>query len=381
MTYDFARRSVVRLATTTACAVLLLAACGTDAGSSASRPSAGGESPSDAQSASETAGSTASAETGLEALPAPEITDIVMANVGTPSANSMHSIIAQHLDLPAKYGLNIEWNEFQSAAEGAQALFAEQAHVSDNASGPAVASLPTDDSLLLTYVTRHNLTDILFGQPDVETAEDLRGGSVAISSFGAQSHAGVLVALDALGLAPDDVTITQVGNDSARLAALQAGSVNASINDATQEDQLAELGLNVLVRLADVEDGGIVRTGLLWRRDFVEQYPNTVLNLTAMYAEANTLWREDPEMSAEALADAADMSLEDATRDIEAVLSEPWEPLDGRCDPDVMEFTRLTLLPEIPALADVNPAEACTNEFIDQLVEMGVFEEIGVPGY
>lgn len=353
---------------------LVLAACGSPAAS----PPESEETTTTDQA--EPSGS-AAGETGL---PEPEVTSIRLGNSGSPTANTMHTIWAECENLPAKYGLDVEWLSFDGGSAAAQALLAEQVEVADNSGGPAIASLATDSPMLIAYVTRDNLTDNMYAQPDIQDAEDLRGGSVAISSFGSQSHAGALLALDVLGLTPDDVTITQVGNDAARLAALQAGSVTASMNDATQEDELEGLGLNILVRLAEeVEagEGGVPRTSLTFLRPFVEENPNTVLNLVAMYTEANHAWMQDPERSAECLAEAAEIPLEEAQAEVDAVLTEPWRPLDGRCDPVVMEFARQTLLPENPDLEDVDPADACTNEFVEQLEEMGFQAELGIEGY
>lgn len=358
--------------------VLMLAACASPA-ESPSEPAAESEPPAESEAA-EPSGSA----TGEISLPEPEIAELSIAKSGSPSANTMHTIWAECEDLPAKYGFTIEWPEFDGGSAAAQALLAEQVDVADNSGGPAIASLATDSPMVIAYVTRDNLTDNMYAQPDIETADDLRGGSVAISSFGSQSHAGALLALDVLGLTTEDVTITQVGNDAARLAALQAGSVTASMNDATQEDELSGLGLNILVRLAEeVEagEGGVPRTSLTFLRPFVEENPNTVLSLVAMYTEANHAWMQDPERSAECLAEAAEIPLEEAQAEVDAVLTEPWRPFDGRCDPVVMEFARQTLLPENPDMAEVDPAEACTNEFVEQLAEMGFQEQLGIPGY
>lgn len=360
--------------------MLVLAACTTAASPTAGEPS---EPPSTDGSSAPSAAATDLAGM-IDAMPEPEMTDIRLGNSGSPTANTMHTILADCENLDEKYGLNIEWLSFDGGSAAAQALLAEQVEVADNSGGPAIASLATDSPMLITYVTRDNLTDNMYAQPDIEDAEDLRGGSVAISSFGSQSHAGALLALDVLGLTPDDVTITQVGNDAARLAALQAGSVTASMNDATQEDELEGLGLNILVRLADEVEagsGGVPRTSLTFLRPFVEENPNTVLRLVAMYTEANHAWRQDVERSAECLAEAAEIPLDEATAEVEAVLTEPWRPFDGRCDPVVMEFARQTLVPENPDMADVDPAEACTNEFVEQLADMGFQAELGIEGY
>ncbi|HEX5040913.1 MAG TPA: ABC transporter substrate-binding protein [Candidatus Limnocylindria bacterium] len=319
-------------------------------------------------------------------LPAPEKTDIKLGNSGSPSANTMHTIYAECTGMPEEFGLNIEWLSFDGGSAAAQALLAEQVDVGDNSGGPAIASLATDSPMIMAYITRDNLTDNLYSQPDIKTADDLKGGSIAISSFGSQSHAGALLALSVLGLTTDDVTITQVGNDAARLAALEAGSVTASMNDATQEDELSGLGLNILVRLADevqAGEGGNPRTSLTFLTDFVDQYPNTVLDLVAMYTKANHDWMqpENHDTAAQCLADAEEIPLEDATAELDAVLTEPWRPLDGKCDPVVMDFAKQTLLPENPDIADVNAADACTNDFVDQLAELGFQKAIGIEGY
>jgi ABC-type nitrate/sulfonate/bicarbonate transport system substrate-binding protein len=331
---------------------------------------------------SQTAGG--SVEDIIAQLPAPEKTTIRLGNSGSPSANTMHTIYAECTGMPAKYGLTVEWSSFDGGSAAAQALLAEQVDVADNSGGPAIASLATDSPMLITYVTRDNLTDNMYAKSNIKTGADLKGGSIAISSFGSQSHAGALLALSVLGLTTNDVTITKVGNDAARLAALQAGSVDASMNDATQEDELAGLGFNILVRLATevkAGEGGVPRTSLTFLKPFVDANPNTVLRLTAMYTEANHLWRVDTDKAAECLSKAEEVSLEDAKQEIADVLKEPWRPFDGKCDPVVMDFARQTLLPENPQMADVNPADACTNSFVDQLAGLGFQKAVGIDGY
>lgn len=331
--------------------------------------------------ASDDAESRPSTTHGAVTLPPPELTEIHIGLSGEYSANVMHAIMAQYLELPEKYGFtDVTFTNFSGGSQVVQAMLAGQVDASDNSSGPVVASLATGSPLKMAFVTRANLTDILYTGPDIKTADDLRGGSIAISSFGSQSHASALVALDTLGLTTDDVTIQQVGNDSARAAALQAGSVSGSMNDATQESELAGLGMNIMVRLAEEDTtGGVVRTSLTFDPQFIEDNPNTVLDLVAMYLEANLAWRNDPEAGAAALSEYAEIPVEQAQAELESALTEPWVPLDGSCDPAVMEFTKETLLPVNPTLESVDPTEACTNEFIDQLRDLGFMDEIGVP--
>ncbi|HET8570010.1 MAG TPA: ABC transporter substrate-binding protein [Candidatus Limnocylindria bacterium] len=329
-----------------------------------------------------TATTGASAAPGEIVFPKPEKTSVKIGLSGVATIGLLPQLVAKGLNLYKKYGLDVEFLSFSGAAQATQALVAGQVDVGDNSGGPVVASLATASPQQLVFITRHNLTDNMYGRKDIRSAADLKGKNVAISSFGSQSHAGALLALKSLGLTDKDVTIQPVGNDSARLAALKAGSVAASMQDSAIAQELTPLGFNILVELTKVQGiGGVPRTSLVVYPEFAEKYPNTVLAMVAAYLEGITEMRRQPDRAAEFLAKDAQLPLEQAKKQVEVELAAPWEPRDGRCDPVVMEFTRQVNLPSNPALANVDAAKACNNKFLDQLKAMGFQKKIGVPGY
>jgi ABC-type nitrate/sulfonate/bicarbonate transport system substrate-binding protein len=70
----------------------------------------------------------------------------------------------------------------------------------------------------------------LMSRPDIKTAEQLKGGSVAIAVFGGTSDSLARIALKRLGLAPvKDVAILQIGGVPERLSALERGKVQAAM--------------------------------------------------------------------------------------------------------------------------------------------------------
>jgi ABC-type nitrate/sulfonate/bicarbonate transport system substrate-binding protein len=353
---------------------MVLAACTGTAASPAASSAPTAAPPSSAASAG------ASGSTGAVTLPAPEKPDLTIGLSGEYSTGNLHAVIADCYNLGERFGLNLTFTPFSGGSQVVQALVAGQVDVSDNSGGPVVASQATDVPLEMTFITQHNLTDIMYAAKDVKTADDLKGKAVAISSYGSQSHAGALLALKSLGLTADDVTITQVGNDSARLAALQSGAVAASMNDAVQEPDLVAQGFNPLVHLADVEGlGGVPRTSMTVTKTFANENPNTTLALTALYVEAQNMWKEHPEEAAACLARLAEMDPAEATEEVNLVLEQKWAPLDGRCDPTVMEFTKSTLLVANPDLASVDASQACNNEFLDQLDSLGWKPDTSLP--
>jgi NitT/TauT family transport system substrate-binding protein len=313
-------------------------------------------------------------------LPAPELTSVRVAQSGVPTSGAMPSIMATCLGLYKKYGLDETDVVFQGAGPGLQAMIAGQVDVAMGSGGPTIASLATDFPTQIVFVTRSNINDDLFAQSDIKTGEALKGKSVAISSFGSQSHAGALLALKSLGLTPEDVTITQVGNDSARLAALQAGAVGASMQDFTREATLVDAGFTPLVKLREVNGlGGVPLTSLVVTPDFLAKNPNTVMALVAALEEGQVAWRTNPEKAYECLSTAAEESPEDAKDEIDQLLASPWSPLDGRCNNEIMEFTKSVLVATDPSLESVDASKACDNSVIDKLDSMGFLEQIGSP--
>ena len=70
----------------------------------------------------------------------------------------------------------------------------------------------------------------LISRPDIKTAEQLKGGSVAIAVFGGTSDSLARIALKRIGLVPvKDVAILQIGGVPERLSALERGKVQAAM--------------------------------------------------------------------------------------------------------------------------------------------------------
>jgi ABC-type nitrate/sulfonate/bicarbonate transport system substrate-binding protein len=177
------------------------------------------------------------------------------------------------------------------------------------------------------------------------------------------------------------VTITQVGNDAARLAALKGGSVAAAVLSPQVEKELTDSGFHVLQRLTDVHSGGYALTSLTVPEKFAAENPNTMLALTALYTMGRHEMMTDKEAAAQAWATQADMPIEQARADVDVELSIKQHPLDGRCDPAMIDLVKEIAASTDAKLESVGAENACTNEYIDQLQKMGFQKALGVEGY
>jgi ABC-type nitrate/sulfonate/bicarbonate transport system substrate-binding protein len=88
----------------------------------------------------------------------------------------------------------------------------------------------------------------LFGKPDVRSPEDLKGGTVAISSLGSESDATLALMLGKLGLTRADVQIKELGLP--RLAAVESGAIAATALNEPDRSRAYAAGLTALVDLA-----------------------------------------------------------------------------------------------------------------------------------
>ena len=360
---------------------LIVIGCASAGPSTTSPPppaSSGGAVPSQTNAATLAEGTSS----GEVVLPTPELTSVKWGMASQINDSELPIITAMAENLPAKYGLDVQFLPFEGTTPASQALLTGQVDVIDTSGGPVLDSLLTDAPMVIVWVQIDNLTDNLYTQADIKTAADLKGKSIAISTFGAETDLEAALALKALGLTRDDVTITQVGHDSDRLAALKAGSVAASINDVTQADALTGLGFNILVKLADVKGlGGEANSALATTVTFENSHPNVMMALVGMMLQASVDMRADQNVTAQRLADAANIPLDEANADVALRLNGPWSPVDGKCSDTVMQFTQQVLTASNPQLASVDPTKACSNDVLDQLASIGFQHEVGVPGY
>lgn len=331
------------------------------------------------ESASDTGGSETVTVHGIE-FPKPE-RDTVKIGLSALDAASIPQYLIESQNLDEQFGMDVELVQFSGTSQVTQALLAGQIDAGNGSGGVAMATQATDRPAQIVFVTDDVLTDMIISQPDVRTADDLKGKAIAISSFGSQSHASAMLGLQALGLSDTDVTITQVGNDAARLSALKSGAVAAAILAPRVEQQLTDEGYHVLQKLTDIKTGGYVTTSLTVPETFEKENPNTVLALTALYTIGRQMSRTDVDAATEAWATQAEISPEEARHDVDIEWANPQHPMDGRCDAESINLVKEIAASSDDKIESINAQDACTNEYIDKLKEMGFQKAIGLEGY
>jgi NitT/TauT family transport system substrate-binding protein len=309
-------------------------------------------------------------------LARPEQTRITIGHAAL-EVNAFTAEFAKALGLYQKYGLEVETAAFEGGGAATTALVAGQIQAMTTGAPPAIASLATDTPLVLVAMFMDKVTDNLVSTADVRSAADLRGKRVAVSQLGTDSHASVLLALKAVNLTADDVSIVNIGGQAARIAALTAGSVQAAPIDGALEQQMRDQGFNVLVRLGEAR-AELARSGLVVSREFMNANPNTMLALVAANLEAQQRIFTSPSSAVDAVVawtqatdrGPAERSVQDyirlARRDLR------WNAAAWTVAKDVQASIN-------PPLQSIDVAGAYSTVFLDRLRDNGFNDAVGVP--
>jgi len=150
-----------------------------------------------------------------------------------------------------KNGLDLEVVYINSGSLLNQALIAGTFDVSFSQGSEAMLAKLRGADMRITAVIANHFNHVYLTAPAITSIKQLKGKKVAVSRFGSGSHFQSNLALKEGGLDPDkDVTVLQIGNSAARMAAILTGTVDGTIMAADFVPRAKKEGFNVVADLA-----------------------------------------------------------------------------------------------------------------------------------
>ena len=200
---------------------------------------------------------------------------------------------------------------------------------------------------------------------------------MAINDVGGGTHAATVWALEALGVDPDDVTFTQVGAESDRLAAVIGGSAATGPVDRAQRQAIEKQGLHVLIDLSET-DVTSAKHGVIFMQSFVDKCGDTVDAFTHALADAQAEILNNPQRAGEVLAEWGEFDAADGVKIVEDAL--PLLKFQACMKPreEAMDRSLDFLKTQNDAVKDVAAGDALTTEFTDKLDEDGTVADLGI---
>ena len=204
-----------------------------------------------------------------------QLTKVIIGN-NTLSTNGLPAWMAKEAGIFGKNGLDVQIVYFRGGTITAMALIARETPISQ-VSGPPIVSAALKGADAVMVAAGNVVSEYwLMSKPDLKTGAQLKGGSVAIATFGGLSDSLSRVALRKLGLNPGkDVTLVQIGTIPERLSALESGKVQAAMLNAPDNFRAEKRGLYKLTEVRLPYQGigvGTTRTFIRENPDLVRRY-------------------------------------------------------------------------------------------------------------
>ncbi len=144
-------------------------------------------------------------------------------------------------------------------------------------------------------VVSHDFKSLLFylmGNPNVQSGQDLKGKKVAVASLSGTGALATRASLKALGVDPEkDVTLIVIGAASIRMAALEAGSVEAAIMPVPWNFRLTQKGFKELIFTGKVLTQPL--TGIATSRERIERNPEQIKRMLRGFLRSLKAVKED----------------------------------------------------------------------------------------
>ncbi len=299
-------------------------------------------------------------------------------NVGYVGINSDNVIawIAKDTGIFARNGLDVQLIYFSGGTLATMALIAGETPIAQTA-GPGIvnAVLSGSDAVMIAGGVT-TLDYWLLSRPEVKSAGQLKGGSVAISRFGSASDFIVRYALQRIGLTPvKDVAILQVGALPDRLAAMEANRVQATVLAPPAMYMAQKRGFNIL---ADVAELGLAyqATGVATTRKFIREHPDIVRKYIRSQVDAVHRFKTDRETGLRVLAKYLGLKEKDILeRTYGGAIAE--NKLPAKQYPTVEGIrTILEPLKNDPKAKSVKPEDFVDMRFIKELDDSGYIDKL-----
>src|SRR4029078_4646135 len=184
-----------------------------------------------------------------------------------------------------KYGLDVQAILIESGTTTAQALVAGDISFASVAGPPAIQSNLRGADVVMIAGVINTLIFQLYTERGITRPDQFKGKAVAVTRFGSATDFAMRYALDKYGIdAAKDVSVLQLGNQPAQLAALEAGKVQGAMLSAPTSLRAKKMGFPML---ADLQMLGLEyqHTSIATSRALIKSKTDLVRDFMRAYIE------------------------------------------------------------------------------------------------
>jgi NitT/TauT family transport system substrate-binding protein len=304
-----------------------------------------------------------------------EAQELKRIKIGYPavSYNQVHIWVAKDAGLFKKQGLDAEVIFFRGGQVATQALVAGDPPIVNIGTVVQAGLQGHDVVLIASSESAYNYSVV--ARPGVAKIEQLKGKRLGVSGFGSASHNAALILFKKFNLEPNkDVAVVVAGPTMERLAAVDAGRIDATILTPSEMPRARKQGL---VEVYDMLDLGIEvqGNGFATSRSFIRSNREIALSALKGYVEALFYIprnREETRRITAKYMRTTDPEVLDATYDwfVKRVSKKPYPTLKG------IQYLLDEVASKLPNSKSAKPEQFVDLSLLQQLEREGFFTEM-----
>lgn len=193
--------------------------------------------------------------------------------------------IAKDAGIFKKHGLDLETIFINGSVRGIQSLIAGDLGYSGAVGTAVINARLAGGDVAIIQSQMNTLPYFILGNPNIKSAEGLRGRSAAVHIPGTSADFAMRLALSRVGIPYKDIKAITVGGAPARLAAVTQGQTDFTVVTDGERIQGEKLGLKVIIDMAKLNVPFQFNCSVTTRRQIREK-PEEVRRVVWAMAEA-----------------------------------------------------------------------------------------------
>ena len=275
-----------------------------------------------------------------------------------------------------KYGLDVQAILIESGTTTAQALVAGDISFASVAGPAAIQSNLRGADVVMVAGVINTLIFQLYTERGITRPDQFKGKAVGVTRFGSATDFAMRYALDKYGIdATKEVSVLQLGNQPAQLAALEAGKVQGVMLSAPTSLRAKKMGFPML---ADLQMLGLEyqHTSIATSRALIKSKPDLVRDFMRAYIEgihyAKTHRKESMEVLAKYLRTDDKDLLDDTYESILLTLvpEKPYPTLKG------VQIILRELGAKDPVARSARPEQFVDTSIVKELESSGFIDRL-----
>ena len=269
----------------------------------------------------------------------------------------------------AKYGLDADIVMIPGGTQSMQALISGGTQFSQSSAAAPIHSRLGGSDVVLIAASINKYPFSVVARPQIKTPADLVGKKVGVVRLGGSNESALRKAFELWGIDPKSVIFLQMGEAAARLVALSAGTLDATVLAPPHTFKARDLKMTIL---ADLKSLPIYypQSTIAVRESLLDRSPQLAKNFLKAYMEGVYWFRTNKPASLKALSRYM-------RTDERGILEETYDYFSSMMSPSLhvnLEGVQEILSQEaqrLPAAVRRKPAEFVREQILDELEKEG----------